>query len=103
MKFFEISWLYQFDKLMLFKLKSFEIKVKQCIFDNHKKKSRLILQVEEKMTKFGPIKGIRGVLNRGNTLPAIQGSFEASEAHMGVTRRQKSEIGQFRHSDSIER
>ena len=55
------------------------------------------------MTKFGPIKGSRGVLNRGNTLPAIQGSFEASEAHMGVTRRQKSEIGQFRHSDSIER
>ena len=55
------------------------------------------------MTKVGPIKGSRGVLNRGNTLPAIQASSEVSGAHMGVTRRQKSEIGQYRHSDSLER
>ena len=48
------------------------------------------------------MKGSRGVLNRGNTLPAIQG-YEASGGHPVLTRRQRSEIGQTRHRDSAER
>lgn len=48
------------------------------------------------------MKGSRGVLNRGNTLPAIQGGYEASGAHPVVTRRQRSEMG-HRHRDSSER
>ena len=69
-KFFETSWLYHFDKLMLFKLKSFEIKVKkQCIFDNNKNKSRPILQFEK---RDGPNKELKNYLNfyksKGNSL-----------------------------------
>ena len=74
-KFFETSWLYHFDKLMLFKLKSLEIKVKQCIFDNHKKKSRTILQVEEKMVPKTTQKLPELLQTKGNQREQVRGAF----------------------------